>query len=132
MAFSRSSRAPKPVRPHVTVFPVGGRVYVMCAGNESARATLTDDTGTQLLATLADGTEMMILGWRPGWSGTARYRVRSTETGLEGWLRVGNLRGTEAPTFPAPAVATPPAVSSPQRSGEQVGDSTRPFGLRNA
>ena len=125
MAFSRGSfRAPKRVRVQETVYAVGRRVFVACAGDQSARATLTDDTGKQSLATLSDATEVTILGWKPGWSGAARYRVRTTESGLDGWLPVGNLRGTEAAIFSAP-VAAPTAPEIP------LATATR-FGQRNA
>src|SRR5947207_7236346 len=85
MAFSwRPRRAPTAVPPiRVPVFAVGADVYVACAGDRSARATLTDDAGKKDLASLGDGTQVPILGWRPGWSGPARYRVRATDSGLE-------------------------------------------------
>jgi hypothetical protein len=96
MAFSRGPlRASAPPRPRVAVFAVGRRVHVACAAGRSEGATLTaaDD---QPLAILRDGAEVAIVGWRPGWSGGTRYGVRVTASGLEGWLGVGNLRGTAA------------------------------------
>ena len=122
----RAATAVPPIR--VPVFAVGADVYVACAGD---RATLTDDAGKKDLASLGDGAQVAILGWRPGWSGAARYRVRATESGLEGWLPVGNLRLTEAaialaPTAP-PLPAAPPA---PLRVGGVAGSGRR-FGQRS-
>ena len=129
MAFPwRPRRAPAPVPTiRVPVFAVGRDVYVACAGD---RATLTDDAGKKPLASLGDGAQVAILGWRPGWSGAARYRVRATDSGLEGWLPVDNLRLTEAAIAPAPTVPPPPVVQpAPPRVGG-VADSGRRFGRR--
>ena len=126
----RPRRAPAPVPIRVPVFAVGADVYVACAGDRSARATLTDDAGKKDLASLGDGAQVAILGWRPGWSGAARYRVRATDSGLEGWLPVDNLRLTEAAIAPAPTVPPPPVVQpAPLRVGG-VADSGRRFGRR--
>ena len=120
MAFPRGPlRAPAPVRIRVSVFAVGRRVYVACAGDRSARVTLTD-ADERPLATLRDGTEVAILAWRPGWAGAARYRVRATDSGLEGWLPVGNLRSTAAPTAPPPP-AVRPAPLRVEESGRRFG-----------
>jgi len=130
MAFPRGPlRARAPVRIRVSVFAVGRRVYVACAGDRTARVTLTD-TDKRPLATLSDGTEVAILAWRPGWGGTTRYRVRATDSGLEGWLPVGNLRGTEAATSSAPTAPPPPAVPPAPLRGEEFGESGRRFGQR--
>ena len=111
MAFFRGAlRAPARPRIRVSVFAVGRRVYVACAGDRSAHVLLTDDAGNTPLASLGDGAEVAVLAWRPGWSGTTRYRVRATDSGLEGWLPVGNLRGTAAPIALALAGSPPPAV----------------------
>ena len=119
MAFPRGPlRVPAPARIRVSVFAVGRRVYAACAGDRSARVTLTD-ADERPLATLRDGTEVAILAWRPGWGGTARYRVRATDAGLEGWLPVGNLRGTEAATSSAPTAPPPSAVPPPPLRGEE-------------
>src|SRR5262245_12963140 len=101
--------APAPVRIRTSVFAVGRRVYVACAGERSARVTLTDDAGQTPLATLSDGTEVSILAWRPGWAGATRYRVRVTASDIEGWLSVANLRSTEAAAPLAPSGPPPPA-----------------------
>ena len=132
MAFpSRPRRAPAPVPTlRVPVFAVGQQVYVACAGDQSARATLTDDAGKKPLASLGDGTQVAILGWRPGWAGTARYRVRATDSGLDGWLPVGNLRLTEAAIALAPTAPPLPAVPpAPLRVGGVAGSGRR-FGQR--
>jgi hypothetical protein len=122
MGFPRSPlRAPAPVRVRAAVFAVGRRVYVACAGDRSARVPLTDEAGKTPLAGLSDGAEVAILAWRPGWAGSTRYRVRATDSGLEGWLPVGNLRSTEA------AVSSP--ATTPLRAGE-LAESGRPFGQR--
>jgi len=83
---------------------------------------LTDDGGKKPVATLCDGTEVAILAWRPALGDTTLYRVRATDSGVEGWLPVGSLRGTETaiPLAPTP----PPAVpSAPLReeSGSRFG-----------
>jgi hypothetical protein len=132
MAFpSRPRRAPAPVPTiRVPVFAVGQQVYVACAGDRSARATLTDDAGKKPLASLGDGAQVAILGWRPGVAGTARYRVRATDSGLDGWLPVGNLRLTEAAIAPAPTASPLPAVDpAPLRVGGVAGSGRR-FGQR--
>jgi hypothetical protein len=128
MGFPRGPlRTPAPTRLRVAVFAVGRRVYVACAGDRSARVTLTD-AADRPLESLGDGTEVAILAWRPGWSGTTRYHVRATHSGLEGWLPVGNLRSTEAAIASSPTAPPPPLVHpTPLR----VGESGRRFGQRN-
>jgi hypothetical protein len=127
-SFRGAFRAPAPVRVRVAVFAVGRRVYVACAGDRSGPATLTDDSGKRALGSLSDGTEVAILAWRPGWAGTTRYRVRATASGFEGWLPVGNLRGTEAAI--SPVASAPAAVGpTPVRLGERE-ESGRRFGMR--
>jgi hypothetical protein len=82
---------------------------------------LMDEPGKTPLASLDDGVEVRILGWRPGWAGTTRYRVRAVLSGLEGWLLEADLRGTEvfAPVGPpTPAVAD--CVGSGRRFGESA------------
>ena len=127
MGFPRGPlRAPAPARIRASVFAVGRRVYVACAGDRSARVMLTDSAGKRPLASLGDGTEVAILAWRPGWAGTTQYRVRATDSGLEGWLPVGNLRSTEAASSSAPT-PPPPAV---RPATLRVGESRRRFGQR--
>ena len=125
MGFPRGRpRTPAPARVHVAVFAVGARVHVACAGDISVPVTLMDEADKRSLARLNDGTEVAILAWRPGWSGTTRYRVRATTSGLEGWLPVANLRSTKvaiapSPTAPPPVPPPPPAFRpAPARAGD--------------
>jgi hypothetical protein len=129
MGFPRGPlRAPAPARIRVAVFPVGRRVYVACADERPARVAMTDEAGTTPLTSLGDGTEVAIIAWRPGWAGATRYRVRATDSGLEGWLPVGNLRSTEAAMPSIPSVLPAPVVgATPLRVGE-VAESGRRFG----
>ena len=126
-SFQGRFRAVPPERTRASVFAVGRRVYVACAGDRLAHVALTDEAGADAHSRLADGTEVEILAWRPRGSHGTRYRVRATRDGREGWLAVDNLRGTpaavSAPVAPAPA-ATDPAPSRTTASG----DSKRRFG----
>lgn len=96
------------VRVRSAVFAVGRRVYVACAGERSSPATLTDGAGKIALANLTDGTEVAILAWRPGSAGGTLYKVRATHSDVEGWLPVGNLRGTEVAVAAALTTSPPP------------------------
>jgi hypothetical protein len=109
------------------VFAVGQRVRVAaCAEDPSNDVPLTDEAGKRRVASLDSGTEVAILAWRPGWSGTARYRVRATDSGDEGWLAVGNLDRTRSASGSDPA-------SSPPVTTRALPDAAlgRPFGKRN-
>src|SRR5262249_53079287 len=110
-SFQSWVRAAPPVRTQASVFAVGRRVYVSCAGAGLARVAWTNDPGAEAQTRLADGTEVEILAWRPRGSHGTRYRVRATRDGREGWLAVDNLRGTPS-AGPAP-VAPPPAATDP-------------------
>jgi hypothetical protein len=128
-SFQSWFRAAPLVRTQASVFAVGRRVYVACAGDSLAHVALTDDAGADARTRLADDTEVEILAWRPRKSHGTRYRVRATRDRLEGWLAVENLRSTpsavSAPIAPAPA-ATGPAPLSATASG----DAGRRFGQR--
>jgi hypothetical protein len=128
-SFQRSFRVAAAVRRHVSVFAVGRRVYVASSGGRLAHVALTDDAGADARTHLADGAEVEILAWRPRGFGDTRYRVRSTHNGLEGWLAVDNLRGTQsavsAPTEPPPSATGPGPLCAPES-----GDSARRFGRR--
>jgi hypothetical protein len=130
MAFSQRPRrdAPNPSpRSRTAVYAVGRRVYV-ASGDGPRRVTLTDDVGKNELGTLADGTEVAILAWRPGGTGT-RYRIRATETGIEGWLAVGNLRASAVAVAVSPSL--PPQQPSPTAvRANRFDDSPRRFGQR--
>ena len=126
-SFQSWFRAAPLVRTQASVFAVGRRVYVACAGDGLAHVALTDDAGADARTRLADGTEVEILAWRPrGFHGT-RYRVRATCDGLEGWLAVDNLRST--PSAVSAPIALPPVASDPAPLRVTAsGDSRRRFG----
>jgi hypothetical protein len=124
-----SFRTPLPVRRRTSVFAVGRRVYVACAGDRPAHVALTDDAGADARARLADGTEVEILAWRPRGAGDTRYCVRSTRDGLEGWLAVDNLRSTQS-AVSAPTEPPPSATGSAPLRAAASGDSGRRFGQR--
>jgi hypothetical protein len=128
-SFQSWFRAAPRSRTHASVFAVGRRVYVACAGGRLAHVVLTDDGGADAPDRLADGTEVEILAWRPRGSGGARYRVRSTSNGLEGWLAVDNLRSTP---FAVSAPIEPPraATGSAQLRATESEESGRRFGQR--
>jgi len=126
-SFQSWFRAAPLVRTQASVFAVGRRVYVACAGDGLAHVALTDDGGADARSVLADGTEVEILAWRPRGSHGTRYRVRVTRDGREGWLAVDNLRSTasavSAPVAPPPAATDPAPLRAPAS-----GDSRRRFG----
>ena len=128
-SFQSSFRAAPLVRTQASVFAVGRRVYVACAGDRLAHVALTDDAGAPARTGLADGTEVEILAWRPrGFHGT-RYRVRATCDGLEGWLAVDNLRSTPS-AVPAPIAPPLAATGSAPLLAPVSGDPGRRFGQR--
>src|SRR2546428_12016719 len=87
MRFSQGpSRGPSPERVRVPVFAIGRRVRVACAGGNSAGVTLTDDTGTNALGSLSDGSEGEILAWRPRGAEGTRDPGRATRNAPGGWL----------------------------------------------
>jgi hypothetical protein len=83
-------------------------VLVSARDGGSERVTLTDDTGTSALATVAHGVEVEILAWRPRRGGDTRYRVVCTSGGIEGWLSATNLQARRPPP---PKVVVPAAPS---------------------
>jgi hypothetical protein len=84
------------------VFAIGRHVFVACA-TTSAGVMLTDDSGANAHGKLRDGTEVEIVAWRPRGTAGTRYLVRSPLHGIEGWLGVGQLRGTRAKVTAAAA-----------------------------
>ena len=104
------------------VLGVGWRVIVSSQGGED-RVTLTDETGTSPLATVADGAEVEIVAWRPHRGSDTRYRVVSTGGGVEGWLGGASLRA-RAPSPPltvARPVGPPKTVTaSPKRTRKRA------------
>jgi hypothetical protein len=115
------------VRRPVSVFAVGRRVYVACAGDGPTHVTLTDAAGADARTHLSDGTEVEILAWRPRKFDGTRYRVRVTREGFEGWLAGDHLRSTpvaiSAPMKPPAATASVPRAMDPR-------DAARRFGQR--
>jgi hypothetical protein len=93
------------------IFAVGWRAYVARSDGGPVRVRLTDDAGADGVTSLAAGSEVEILAWRPLGSGGARYRVRSTGNGLEGWLPAGNLRRPPAGPPSAPRKVQPAATA---------------------
>jgi hypothetical protein len=128
-SFQNSFRAPAPARRRTSVFAVGRRVYVACSGDSLAHVALTDDAGVDARTRLADGTEVEILAWRPRGSDETRYRVRSTGNGIEGWLAVDNLRGTQVGVSP-PAEPPPSVMGSVPLRPAGFQDPKRRFGQR--
>ncbi len=124
MAFFRAPlRTSPPARLRVPVFAVGRRAYIVRARDRSARVTLMDGA-ERPLANLSDGAEVTILAWLPGRASTTRYCVRVTDSGLEGWLPVGDLRGTRnaisSPPVPPPPTVRPALGAGPSdRSGRR-------------
>lgn len=115
MPLSRGSRFPMFAggRPPTPKAPpslgVGSRALVTCSAGGTEGVTLTDDTGTSVLTTVANGVEVEILAWRPRRGSDTRYRVVSTGGGVEGWLGAKNLqaRPSAAPSVKAPATVAP-------------------------
>ena len=126
-SFRRGFRAAPLVRTHASVFAVGRRVYVACAGDRLAHVALTDDAGADARSRLADGTEVEILAWRPRKFDGTRYRVRVTREGFEGWLAGDNLRSTPV-AISAPMERPAATASVPRAMG--LGDAGRRFGQR--
>ena len=107
--FESSFRARLPVRTRAPIFAVGRRVYVASSGDRATRLTLTDDAGSDAPTSLADGTEVEILAWRPRRGGDTRYRVVATSGGIEGWLGAASLKPREPVLVPKIATAAPSA-----------------------
>lgn len=130
MGFSRGPmRMPSPSRIRGAVFAVGRIVHVTSAAGRSITVTLTDDNGDKALATVGDGTEVAIVAWRPSGAGGARYCVRATDSGVEGWLPVGNLRGKEltiVPATPTVPVARVTAAAPLRIANPPAGRAARP------
>ena len=126
-SFPSWFRAAPLVRPRASVFAVGRRVYVACAGDGLTHVALTDDAGADARTHLTDGTEVEILAWRPRKFDGTRYRVRVTREGFEGWLAGDNLRSTPV-AISAPMERPAATASVPRAMG--LGDAGRRFGQR--
>ena len=117
--FQSSFRARLPVRTRAPIFAVGWRAYVASPVGAPARLALSDEAGADANGvSMADGTEVEIVAWRPRSNGT-RYRVRSTRAGLEGWLAAGSLRRSVSSSAanPPPNAARLP---TPQRAASTL------------
>ena len=125
-SFPSWFRAAPLIRPRASVFAVGRRVYVACAGDGPAHVTLMDDVGAARTR-LTDSTEVEILAWRPRKFDGTRYRVRVTPEGFEGWLAGDNLRST--PVAISAPMEAPAATESVPRAMDP-GDAGRRFGQR--
>lgn len=86
-------RTPSGPRSTGPVLSVGRRVFVNSSSRSASddRVPFTDEAGTSIRGTLADGAEVEILAWRPRGATGPRYRVHSTD-GRDGWLPAENLR----------------------------------------
>lgn len=125
MSFPQGPRrGPKPVRARGPVFAVGQRVCVQLTDRDHVRVPLNDEAGARVLGSLANGEQVEIVGWRPSGSHGARYQVRATEGGLQGWLAVICLRD------PAAAVQPDPATPPERVLEEAFLDPARRFGQR--
>ena len=101
-----------------------------CSRDLAPQVALKDDAGvvTRGGGSLRDGTEVEILAWRPRGFGETRYRVRSTSTGLEGWLAGDNLRATLVAVAPPEATPSSAVAADPRRAA--FADTGRRFGQR--
>jgi hypothetical protein len=112
MMFNRGPFRPPTPRVRVAVFAIGQRAYVTGAGERPLHATLTDDTGHATVGSIGDGAEVAIVAWRPAPGDATRYCVRVTDSGVEGWLPVRNLRNKQVAAVPVPpaSIAAPPPI----------------------
>jgi hypothetical protein len=124
----RTPSIPSPPRTRGPVYAVGRRVSVMASGSYPAHVALTDESGSNPVANLPDGTEVEILAWRTSGSRGTRYRVRSVETGRDGWLAVASLRDPKAVQEPGGASPTSSARESRPTGGPV--ETGRRFGQR--
>ena len=91
------------------IHAVGWRVVVTHPGGGSKRVALTDREATSALDTVAAGAEVEILAWHPSAKGT-RYRVRSTDGGVEGWVGAASLKSRPGPPSSAGTEAAAPSA----------------------
>jgi len=91
------------------IHAVGWRVVVTHPGGGSKRVALTDREATSALDTVAAGAEVEILAWHPSAKGT-RYRVRSTDGGVEGWVGAASLKSRPGPPSSAGTGAAAPSA----------------------
>ncbi len=115
-AFPRGPKNSPTLRMRVPVYAVGQTVFVARSAGSRAAVPLTDDGGTLNVAKLGDGTPVCILGWRPRSPTSASYQVRTTATGLEGWLPVENLRRTAKAVPTADLSSAGSRAAAPKRA----------------
>jgi len=114
--------APPPTTKDRAILAVGWRVLVSCRNGGSEHVTLTDESGTSPVATVADGVEVEIVAWRPRRGGDTRYRVVSTNGGIEGWLGAASLQARHPSPSPKVAVVS----AAPLRTGPERSERSRP------
>lgn len=119
----RSPRVKRAPTSRPAVWAVGRRAYLHCEGRDVTGIVLTDEAGTQAQLTLADGTPVEIVAWRPHGTGGPRYRVRQVQGDADGWVDARSLRETAAP---------PPPVVAGETTDDDAGvdPRTRRFGQR--
>jgi len=122
MSFQRGlRRAPIPARDRGVVWAVGRRVSVTSTEGFQARVGLMTEDGNPSRASLANGAEVEVVGWRPSGSRGVRYQVRATTGGLEGWVAAGSLRDPAAAESPAVVATEQPAASVIDVPGRRFG-----------
>ena len=99
MQFGNRPRAPNLRKPKSPApLSVGRHVFVNRAPSLTQKlgnVSLTDESNTRTLTTLADGQEVEILGWRQRPS--VHYNVRCVSGGAEGWVVADCLRASRDP-----------------------------------
>jgi len=122
MSFQRGlRRAPIPARDRGVVWAVGRRVSVTSAEGFPARVGLLTEDGNPSRASLANGAEVEVVGWRPSGSRGVRYQVRATHDGLEGWVAAGSLRDPAAAASPAVVATEQPVPAMSDDPGRRFG-----------
>ena len=112
MSFSRSNwHAPNGQpqrRKNVPVFCVGWRAFVNLQPAGTVRSLpMTDAAGKPLANDLADGEEVEIISWSPRARESARYQIRRSTGGSEGWVEVDYLRRLRVAPPPAKPASVP-------------------------
>ena len=125
MSFQRGlRRAPIPARDRGVVWAVGRRVSVTSTEGFPARVGLMTEDGNASRASLADGAEVEVVGWRPSGSRGVRYQVRATH---------GRPRGMGGGRKPSGSGSSRVAGSRRDRAAGRIDASTTPgrrFGQR--
>jgi hypothetical protein len=129
MSFPRNQPRTDP-RVRGPIFAVGQRVSVKASGGFPPRVTLKNASGRAACGTLADGSEVEILAWRPGGSRGTLYCVRCTGSGIEGWLGVASLCDPESARSSSETAVPSATTSSVASQAEGSADTGRRFGQR--